>query len=194
MARIRPPRPPSTTVNSPSIGGRFRSGSLHPRYRDDAALIKIIREFDLGTLALTGTIEQRERSRRYCEARCSHCQQSRWILVDNIMRGATTNCVCQRGLKYGGDPRVETLGRRYDAMIQRCYRDTHASSQNYKGRGIKVHFTSREHFIRWALKRWPRQTFKGLDFDRIDNDGHYAPWNLRLVTRSANSRNKARRR
>jgi hypothetical protein len=58
------------------------------------------------------------------------------------------------------------------------------------GRGIRVEFGSREQFIRWALEMWPGETFKGKDFDRVDNDGHYSPNNLRLVTRAENLRNR----
>ncbi len=193
MASVRPRRPPSTTFSSPKNDGRFRSGSSHPRHRSDATLLKTLRRFDLGALSLTGAIRQGKRSRRYCEVQCSRCGRRGWVLVDNILRRATTNCVCLRGVKYGGDRRAKTLGRRYDAMIQRCNRDSHVSSRNYKGRGIRVHFKSRERFIRWALRKWPDQDFKGLDFDRIDNDGPYAPKNLRLATRSQNLRNRARR-
>jgi hypothetical protein len=74
-------------------------------------------------------------------------------------------------------------------MVQRCERDTHWQSHDYKGRGIKVLFPSREAFVRWAMETWPDEDFKGLEFDRIDNDGHYSPDNLRLVTSRENKLN-----
>jgi hypothetical protein len=98
--------------------------------------------------------------------------------------------MCLRNTKFGGDPRVHTLGARYDAMVQRCNRDTHVSSHRYKGRGIEVRFETREVFIRWALATYPDSDFKKLVFDRIDNNGHYEPSNLRLTTYSVNLRNK----
>jgi hypothetical protein len=122
---------------------------------------------------------------------CSVCVQRFTIHADNIRTGKTRSCRCQRKRKYGNDPRVETLGRRYDAMVQRCERYTHVSSHRYKGRGIKVLFASREAFVRWALETFPDTDFKGLDFDRIDNDGHYEPGNLRLVDRSTNLKNRS---
>lgn len=172
---------------------RFRSGSSHPRYRSDEVLLQELEKHALTSLALTGRIKQGERSRRYCEALCSECETLQWILVDNILSGKTTNCRCQRHRKYPIGSPAETLGRRYDAMVQRCERDTHVSSHNYKGRGIKVLFRSREDFIGWALAKWPDETFKGKDFDRIDNDGHYSRRNLRLVSRSTNLRNRRKR-
>lgn len=169
---------------------RFGSRTSHPRFVSDASLLGQLATVPLGTLRTTGRVEQRERSRRYVEAVCSVCLETRWLLVDNVRRGKTKGCMCQRNRKYGGDPRVGTLGQRYDAMVQRCERDSHVSSHRYKGRGIKVLFDSREHFIRWALSTFPSSTFAGMDFDRTDNTGHYSPENLRLVTRSVNLLNR----
>jgi hypothetical protein len=78
-------------------------------------------------------------------------------------------------------------------MVQRCERDTHCSSHNYKGRGIRVLFKSRAEFVLWALNKWPHTDFIGLDFDRRDNDDHYSKRNLRLVTRSINLLNRRKR-
>jgi hypothetical protein len=129
----------------------------------------------------------------YVEAKCSICKDVRWLLVWNVTSGKTTTCDCRRCRKYD-DPRSETLGVRYDTMVQRCTRDTHKSSEHYKGRGIKVLFKSREHFIRWALKKWPTEDFRKLHIDRINNDGHYEPRNLRLATPSENQLNRRPRR
>jgi hypothetical protein len=74
--------------------------------------------------------------------------------------------------------------------MQRCYRETHLQHQDYKGRGITVEFQSREHFIRWALAEYPDTDFKGMEFDRKDNDGPYSPDNLQLVSSQKNKLNK----
>lgn len=171
----------------------FRSGKQHPRFVPNALLVESLRVCPLGSLCLTGRVESRARSRRYVEARCSRCETLRWLLVDNVKAGKTTDCSCKPH-KYEGVPAavVRTLGQRFDAMVQRCERDTHVSSAHYKGRGVRVLFESREHFIRWALAKWPSQSFKGLVFDREDNDGSYSPENLRLVTQSVNVRNGRR--
>ena len=175
------------------LAHQFKSGASHPRWRTNDQLFAELTKCPLGTLTLTGDIEIRERSRRYCAAYCSVCDDTRWILVDSILRGLTKGCMCQRNRKYPMNSPSKSLGARYDAMVQRCERDTHVSSRHYKGRGIKVLFESRQHFIEWALARWPTENFRYLDFDRIDNDGHYSPENLRLVTRTVNLLNKRRR-
>ncbi len=172
---------------------KFKCEEKHPRWRSDEKILKKLKTYNIGDLELTGRIEKRFRSRRYCEVFCYHCKKSHWILVDNILAKKTTNCKCQRGRKYHAPPEVvKTLGQRYDAIVQRCTRDTHCSSPNYKGRGIKNNFQSREHFIKWALQKYQISDFKDMDFDRIDNDGHYEPENLRLVSRSVNNRNTRR--
>lgn len=149
----------------------------------------------LGSLTLNYETLRHNETRRYrvVDGECSRCVKRYVYQVDNILGGKTMGCRCTRGVKYGlpwGDVRVRTLGTRYDSMVQRCRRDTHVSSHNYKGRGIEVRFKSRAEFIWWALTMYPDTDYKGLDFDRIDNEGHYEPGNLRLVTRSVNLRNR----
>lgn len=169
--------------------GRFLSGDQHPRATNLEGIEARLVKDDIGTLSvIKGTI-RREKSIRKVDALCSACGQLFNLYVDNLLSKKTTNCRCQRRKKYHS-PNAKTLGQRYDAMVQRCERDTHVSSKNYKDRGIQVRFRSREHFIFWALEQFPETDFVGLDFDRIDNDGHYEPSNLRLVTRSENLLNR----
>lgn len=75
-------------------------------------------------------------------------------------------------------------------MKRRCYSPTFEAFAYYGGRGIKMcpqwRKGSRD-FISWALAAgW----VPGLQIDRIDVDGPYAPENCRFVTRSQNQRNK----
>lgn len=173
---------------------KFQSGSKHPRWRNNTTILNEIRKLDTGTLQILDEIEKRERSRKYCNVYCYVCDTTQWLLVDNLLAGKTRNCRCMRGKKYLDKDKADTLGQRYDAIRQRCDTGTHVSSPNYKGRGIKNNFSSREHFITWGLENFPHTDFKGLQFDRIDNDGHYSPDNLRLVSPTINARNKTRKR
>ena len=47
----------------------------------------------------------------------------------------------------------------------------------------------RRDFLRYAITL-PGWDEPGLDFDRIDNEGHYCPGNVRLVERKVNARNR----
>jgi hypothetical protein len=121
------------------------------------------------------------------QVKCKKCGLIQWKWLHNLEAGKS-GCRCSVHSKYN-DPRASMLGARYQAMIQRCHQTTHVSDHNYRQRGIRVIFSSREDFITWALKNWPHETFKGKDFDRKDNNGDYSKDNLRLLTRSQNLRN-----
>ena len=85
-----------------------------------------------------------------------------------------------------------TLNRKYHSMKYRCGDPSHPSYQNYGGRGIKCLFTSPEEFIDYVtdkLKVDPRE----LETDRIDNNGHYEPGNIRFVTHRKNSSNRRKK-
>lgn len=67
---------------------------------------------------------------------------------------------------------------------QRC---THA--ENYAGRGIEFRFPSPAAMTRWILETLgPPEV--GHSLDRIDNDGHYEPGNLRWATTAQQNSNK----
>ena len=74
-------------------------------------------------------------------------------------------------------------------MRERCYNPRDISYHNYGARGITVcdeWRNSSRVFIDWAMANgWRR----GLQIDRIDNDGNYEPGNCRWVTRRRNMRN-----
>ncbi len=75
-------------------------------------------------------------------------------------------------------------------MLQRCTNPNHDAYRNYGERGISVckeWINDVGLFIRWSLNNgWS----KGLDIDRIDNDGNYCPENCRFVTRKENVKDK----
>jgi hypothetical protein len=167
----------------------FLSGEQHSRFVPWHDLQKRLEQLQLNGLNILQETYTREGNRRFIDAVCSRCKKRKRYHVDNLLAGKTKACACRRNLKYE-DSRANLLGERYDCMVQRCTRDTHKQSKDYKHKGRKVLFKSREHFIRWALKRWPDSDFKGLEFDRIDNEGHYSPENLRLVTSRENHLNR----
>ena len=77
----------------------------------------------------------------------------------------------------------------FSHMKERCNSPNHPSYKNYGGRGIKVCFISAIEFVTYVmgvLQVDPR----GLQCDRIDNDGNYERGNVRFVTRSENNLNK----
>jgi hypothetical protein len=70
----------------------------------------------------------------------------------------------------------------------RCYNPKYGDYHRYGGRGITVEFASRAEFADY-IKDLPGYE-PGKSIDRIDNDGNYAPGNLRWVTRYEQEANK----
>ncbi|KKN68772.1 hypothetical protein LCGC14_0447920 [marine sediment metagenome] len=84
---------------------------------------------------------------------------------------------------------IGCLHNRFINIKQRCNDPKIKSYKNYGGRGIKCLFKSFNEFADHVineLKVDPRD----LTVDRINNDGHYEPGNIRFVTQAENNRNK----
>lgn len=105
--------------------------------------------------------------------------------------GHTQSCGClmlEKVTKHGkaGHP----LFGIWQAMRKRCgliKGSTQAHKRNYIKRGITVckEWHNFVVFFEWAKTRWR----KGLEIDRIDTIGDYAPDNCRFVTRKINNQN-----
>jgi hypothetical protein len=123
------------------------------------------------------------------KCRCS-CGTTVIVRADHMLSGATTSCGCFRreantthGMKGTREWRI------WKGMRSRCSNPSETSFKYYGGRGIVV------------CNRWERsfESFfqdmgncpKGLEIDRIDNDGDYEPDNCRWVDHKTNCNNKS---
>jgi len=78
----------------------------------------------------------------------------------------------------------------WSAMKARCNNKLNPAFKNYGGRGISVcdeWSNDFKKFYDWAMQNGYK---KGLQIDRIDNDGHYTPSNCRYVTPFVNMSNQ----
>jgi hypothetical protein len=82
------------------------------------------------------------------------------------------------------------LQKRAADWFQRCGNPRNQSYHNYGGRGIECRFASVREAVEWIKTNLPHPTYKNLDIDRKDNDGHYEPGNLRLVSRRVSLLNR----
>lgn len=120
--------------------------------------------------------------------RCD-CGTVKAVRFDGLINGAVIGCGCVR------KERTTTHGlhgsEHYDRwrhMLDRCYNEESSSFKDYGGRGIKV--CQRWHDIKNFVADLPDGYRKGLEIDRIDNDGDYEPGNVRWSTRAENCDNR----
>lgn len=93
--------------------------------------------------------------------------------------------------KHGAYMRNKSLYNVWTTMLHRCENPKRDKFKDYGGRGITVceEWHDPNKFIDWAEANGYES---GLQLDRIDNDGPYAPNNCRWVTPSQNCRNTRR--
>lgn len=87
--------------------------------------------------------------------------------------------------------RVRLLQRLASARI-RCTSPNDAGWANYGGRGIRVcdeWLADRAAFLAY-VRTLPGWDDPSLEMDRIDTDGHYAPGNIRFITKRQNMLNR----
>jgi len=77
----------------------------------------------------------------------------------------------------------------FNNIEKRCNDPGRKDYKNYGGRGIQNKFKSSDEFVNYVINELQIDP-RGLDVDRIDNDGHYEPGNIRFITRSENLKNR----
>lgn len=127
------------------------------------------------------------------------CGKEKEAKASNLFHGITTSCGCMKWIHVReGQLKARNykpfqnkdIVRLRQNMITRCYRTSSKSYKDYGGRGIRVcdeWLNDHDVFEKWCYENgWE----KGLEIDRIDNEGNYSPQNCRFVTKRENCNNR----
>lgn len=177
--------------------GHFPSGSQHPDWKD--LLEPEWENARFGSWTVVSRSIQRRGKHIYAQVRCG-CGAEDWKVFDNLKRGLSTRCPScrskERHRKAGNmlirSPAEALLQRRVESIFQRCRNKNDRNYRNYGGRGIKCLFSSKKALFSHLLSMHSAEDWKGYEIDRIDNNGHYAPENLRRATQAQNRQNRRR--
>jgi hypothetical protein len=166
-----------------------KSRSAKPAHNrsDPVLLLERLKALQLGTLEMASDVFWDGRRSKVI-TKCRACGKTTTSLTENLLKGRIVRCRCQP-VKYA-EKKMLLLADRYVALDQRCNNPNSPEYKNYGGRGIKNLFHSAPEFVRWVIENLPHETYKGVQLDRINNNGHYEPGNLRLATSAENNSNK----
>lgn len=141
---------------------------------------------------------------------CSKCKQELLATTEYFSRQSTAKdglhpwCkICMRAYRQSEKIRESSnqAGKKYRTTIRghlrqvftdmrkRCTNPARKDYKNYGGRGIRICFESFDEFFNYTtgvLKIDPR----GLQIDRINNNGNYDCGNIQFITHKANQQNK----
>ena len=127
--------------------------------------------------------------------RCS-CGNLTVVTGTALTSGISASCGClareilvKRNTLHEGISKY--LMTAYNDILRRCKDPEMVCYHRYGGRGIRCKFDSVEEFAGYIVRELGDRP-PGLTLDRINNDGHYEPGNLRWATRATQVRNTYR--
>ena len=141
---------------------------------------------DLGMRKATETSPQRYRYGLY---ECQYCEREFEVLVQNVKRGYTNSCGCQKGgITHG--LRNNKFYKTWYNMVHRCVSPKNKDYKDYGGRGITVckEWLDIKNFVAWCDLTHPN--IEGISLDRIDVNGNYEPNNCRWADRTTQNTNQ----
>lgn len=151
---------------------------------------------------LTPAVSSSGNKRRVAVWKCG-CGNRFIAAMSNVSSGQVRSCGClkrlaviKRCLKHGHSPfsGATKLYRFWQSMKDRCTNANNRSYKYYGGRGINMEkswVNSFEKFRKWFNSHFGIDYIpNGVSIDRKNNNGDYAPGNLRFATLEIQANNK----
>lgn len=118
------------------------------------------------------------------------CGKIKEVLFTHLRHKKSTSCGCiVLHTKTHGLTKTDLYGV-WQSMKARCYNKKRERYKDWGGRGIIICDLWKKDFLtfyNWCINN---NYSKGLQIDRIDNNGNYEPNNCRFVTPQINSLNR----
>ena len=130
---------------------------------------------------------QRHQRHMHVLVECVTCGYRSVLQFSTLTSGASSGCkTCSRPRKI-----PLWLQARCANMVRRCRNPKDPRWQDYGGRGIEFRFDGPTACGLWIIANLGLpENARDLELDRIDNDGHYEPGNIRWATRKLNMANR----
>lgn len=140
-----------------------------------------------GRLMVIDAVPRVDGYRRFLHVRCTTCGAEGWRARDALRSG-------RAGCRPCGSPTTAPLWLEHRCLAakQRCTNPKATAFNRYGARGIRFKFQSPIAMARWVQEHLGLHP--ELQIDRVKNDGHYEPGNLRWATPAQNLANSRRQR
>jgi len=165
------------------------------KYKNYKISIEDLKQKTLGNWVVIKELEPIYKNKRYSrilECKCV-CGKVKNVLFTHLNLGKSKGCGCTG--KYASTHNLSNhpLYHVFTSMKARCYNTKRERYHDWGGRGIKIcdeWLNDFQSFYDWSINNNYK---KGLQIDRIDNDGNYCPENCRYVTPKVNSQNRRKK-